>query len=38
MSDVSTLPAVSLTETAARHVAEIIGQPNPENKGLRIYI
>ena len=38
MSDTSTLPAVSLTESAARHVAEIIGQSNPENKGLRIYI
>ncbi len=38
MSDVATLPAVSLTETAARHVADIIGQPNTENKGLRIFI
>ena len=38
MSDTSTLPAVTLTETAARHVAEIIGQPNTEAKGLRIYI
>jgi iron-sulfur cluster assembly accessory protein len=37
MSEI-TLPAVSLTESAARHVAEIIGEPNPENKGLRIYI
>jgi iron-sulfur cluster assembly accessory protein len=34
----ATLPAVSLTEEAARHVAEIIGTPNSENKGLRIYI
>ncbi len=34
----TTLPAVTLTEAAARHVAEIIGEPNPENKGLRIYI
>jgi len=34
----TTLPAVSLTETAARHVAEIIGEPNPEDKGLRIYV
>jgi iron-sulfur cluster assembly accessory protein len=34
----ATLPAVTLTEEAARHVAEIIGEPNPENKGLRIYI
>ena len=34
----TTLPAVSLTEDAARHIAEIIGTPNPENKGLRIYI
>ena len=34
----TTLPAVSLTEAAARHITEIIGEPNPENKGLRIYI
>jgi len=34
----STLPAVSLTEAAAGHVAEIIGQPNTEGKGLRIYV
>jgi iron-sulfur cluster assembly accessory protein len=34
----TTLPAVSLTESAARHIAEIIGEPNPENKGLRIYV
>jgi iron-sulfur cluster assembly accessory protein len=34
----TTLPAVTLTEEAARHVAEIIGQPNTENKGLRIYV
>ena len=34
----TTLPAVSLTEAAAHHVAEIIGEPNPENKGLRIYV
>src|ERR1700761_2602289 len=34
----TTLPAVTLTEDAARHVAEIIGQPNPEQKGLRIYV
>ena len=34
----TTLPAVSLTESAAHHIAEIIGQPNPEDKGLRIYI
>lgn len=34
----STLPAVSLTETAAGHIAEIIGQPNSEGKGLRIYV
>jgi len=33
-----TLPAVTLTEAAARHVAEIIGESNTENKGLRIYI
>jgi iron-sulfur cluster assembly accessory protein len=38
MSDTSTLPAVTLTENAARHVAEIIGQPNADGKGLRIYI
>jgi iron-sulfur cluster assembly accessory protein len=34
----TTLPAVTLTEDAAHHVAEIIGAPNPENKGLRIYV
>jgi iron-sulfur cluster assembly protein len=34
----TTLPAVSMTEDAARHVAEIIGAPNSENKGLRIYV
>jgi iron-sulfur cluster assembly accessory protein len=34
----TTLPAVTLTESAARHIAEIIGQPNTENKGLRIFI
>ena len=34
----TTLPAVTLTESAAKHIAEIIGQPNPEGKGLRIYI
>jgi iron-sulfur cluster assembly protein len=34
----TTLPAISLTESAARHIAEIIGTPNSENKGLRIYI
>ena len=34
----TTLPAVTLTEDAARHVAEIIGEPNPETKGLRIYV
>jgi iron-sulfur cluster assembly accessory protein len=38
MSNTSTLPTVTLTEDAARHVAEIIGQPNTEDKGLRIYI
>jgi len=32
------LPAVTLTEAAARHVAEIIGEPNSDLKGLRIYI
>ena len=34
----STLPAVTLTEEAAKHIAEIIGESNPEGKGLRIYI
>lgn len=34
----TTLPAVTLTENAARHVAEIIGEPNAEGKGLRIFI
>ena len=34
----TTLPAISLTESAAGHVAEIIGKSNPEAKGLRIYI
>ena len=34
----TTLPAVTLTESAATHIAEIIGQPNSEGKGLRIYI
>jgi iron-sulfur cluster assembly accessory protein len=34
----TTLPSVSLTEDAARHIAEIIGESNPENKGLRIFI
>jgi len=33
-----TLPAVKLTEAAAGHIAEIIGQPNTEGKGLRIYV
>ena len=32
------LLAVSLTESAAKQVSEIIGQPNPEGKGLRIYV
>lgn len=32
------LPWATLTEKAARHIAEIIGEPNPEGKGLRIYI
>ena len=27
-----------MTESAARHIAEIIGNPNTENKGLRIYV
>jgi iron-sulfur cluster assembly accessory protein len=34
----TTLPAVSLTEAAARQVSDIIGEPNPEGKGLRIYV
>ncbi len=34
----TTLPTVSMTESAARHVAEIVGQTNPEGKGLRIFI
>ena len=38
MSTATTLPAVTLTEEAAKHVAEIIGQPNSEDKGLRIYV
>src|ERR1700760_333067 len=39
MSDTTaTLPAVSLTEEAARHIGTIVGQPNTENKGLRIFI
>lgn len=38
MSAATTLPAVSLTEDAAKHIATIIGDQNPEDKGLRIYI
>jgi iron-sulfur cluster assembly accessory protein len=34
----TTLPAVNLTESAASHIAEIIGESNPEGKGLRIYV
>src|ERR1035437_7654261 len=34
----TTLPAVYLTESGARHIAEIIGEANPENKGLRVYV
>jgi iron-sulfur cluster assembly accessory protein len=34
----TTLPTVTLTEEAARHIAEIIGEPNAEGKGLRVYI
>ena len=34
----TTLPAVDLTESAAKHIAEIIGEPNTEGKGLRIYV
>lgn len=33
-----TLPAVTLTESAAQHIAEILGEANLESKGLRIYI
>jgi iron-sulfur cluster assembly protein len=38
MTDVPTLPAVSLTPEAAKHVGSIVGEPNPEGKGLRIFI
>ncbi len=38
MTATTTLPEVSLTEVAARHIADIIGTPNAEGKGLRIYI
>jgi iron-sulfur cluster assembly accessory protein len=38
MSATTTLPGVSLTEEAARHVGAIVGAPNPEGKGLRIFI
>lgn len=38
MTVTTPLPAVSLTEDAARHVASIVGEPNLENKGLRIFI
>jgi Fe-S cluster assembly iron-binding protein IscA len=34
----TTIPVVTMTESAAKHIAEIIGEANPENKGLRIYI
>ncbi len=34
----STLPAVSLTESAAKHIAEIVGESNAEGKGLRIFV
>ena len=34
----TTLPPVTLTESAAQHISEIIGQSNPEQKGLRIFI
>ncbi len=36
MTAVASLPSVSLTEDAARHIAEIIG--DAQDKGLRIYI
>jgi iron-sulfur cluster assembly accessory protein len=32
-----TLPAVSLTEPAAKQIADLLGD-NPENKALRIYV
>jgi iron-sulfur cluster assembly accessory protein len=38
MASVAVLPSVDLTPDAARHVAEIIGPANPEEKGLRIFI
>ena len=38
MMETTSLPAVSLTEEAARHIRDIVGESNPENKGLRIYI
>jgi iron-sulfur cluster assembly accessory protein len=38
MSATASLPAVSLTAEAARHVGSIVGEPNPEGKGLRIFI
>ena len=38
MHTATTLPAVTLTESAAIHITEIIGQDNAEAKGLRIYI
>jgi iron-sulfur cluster assembly accessory protein len=38
MTDVAAMPAVSLTEDAARHIREIIGEANVQDKGLRIYI
>jgi iron-sulfur cluster assembly protein len=38
MTVAASLPTVSMTEDAARHVAAIIGEANPENKGLRIFI
>jgi len=34
----ATLPGVSLTEAAAGQVRDIIGETNPECKGLRIYV
>ena len=33
----ATLPGVSLTESAAKQIAEILGD-NPEHKALRIYV
>ena len=36
-SRTAALPAVSLTESAAKQIADILGE-NPEHKALRIYV